>query len=65
MKHHFGSFIKEVFDNLADYIVTPQRLVEREREEQENARGILKEFDIAEESKSRQFDPHYVVNSRL
>lgn len=65
VKHHFGSFIKEVFDNLADYIVTPQRLVEREKEEQDNARGILKEFDIAEESKSRQFDPHYVVNSRL
>lgn len=39
--------------------------MEREKEELENARGILKEFDIAEESKSRQFDPHYVVNSRL
>jgi hypothetical protein len=29
VKQHFGSFIKEVFDNLSEYVVTPQYLADR------------------------------------
>lgn len=64
VKQHFGSFIKEVFDGLAQYVVTPQLIVERERQEQENNRTLLKEFDIMESSKQRPFDVHYPSNSR-
>lgn len=42
VKQHFGSFIKDVFDNLNEYVVTPQFLAERERQEMENSKEILK-----------------------
>lgn len=42
VKQHFGSIIKEVFDNLTDYVLTPQVIFRREKEEQENNRTILK-----------------------
>jgi hypothetical protein len=32
VKQHMGSFIKEVFDNLTDYVNTPEYLMEKEKE---------------------------------
>jgi hypothetical protein len=62
VKQHFGSFIKEVFDNLNEYVITPQLLVERERQEMENSKEILREFDQA--SVMKPFDVHFPSNSR-
>jgi WD40 repeat protein len=38
VKQHFSSFIREVFDNLSEYVITPELMLDKQREEMENSK---------------------------
>ena len=42
VKNHFGGFIKEVFDTIQEYVITPEHLVEKEKFEIENTKNVLR-----------------------
>jgi hypothetical protein len=62
VKQHFSSFIREVFENLSEYVITPELMMERQREEMENSKELMYEAD--QSSKLRPFDVHFPVNTR-
>lgn len=62
VKLHFQTFIKEVFDSLTDYVLTPEALLEKDQREMENTKSMLREFEGGDSTKMRPFDVHYPNN---
>jgi hypothetical protein len=44
VKAHFATTFRTVFDALDQYVITPENLLEREKNEFENTRTLLREF---------------------
>ena len=62
----FNGFIKEVFDTLEDYVITPENLMERERQEMENTKSVLRDLEASGDgTRMKPFDVHFPSNSRI
>jgi hypothetical protein len=55
--------LTDVYSRLHDYITTPEAIIEKERQEEENTNMVLREMNDANfHNQENVFDPHYPNN---
>lgn len=45
MKNSFSLILSEVFENIGEYIVSPEAIINKEKEEEENANEIIQHLN--------------------
>ena len=64
VKFNFKSYIKEVYDTITDYVISPESLIDHHKAEMEKTRAVLKDLDAAESRMKQSFDIQHPVNQR-
>ena len=54
LKNTFSSVIKEVYQEINSYVISPEWIVQREKEEEENANSILKNLSQDRDYQSKK-----------
>jgi hypothetical protein len=63
LRGSFGDLLTDVYGRLHDYITTPEAIIEKERQEEENTNMVLREMNDANfPNQENVFDPHYPNN---